>query len=149
MLHHFCKLLNPWLAKPRLMWSLSQTLHKTLNWRNSDLSIFQNIIWQVRKEGEERSTQDNSFLYKCQLQVSPTIKQNKYFLENKTQLWTRLFFTILWLDWIFKLNEIIEEKIPSSRYQYLRSKFNIEPNSNSSESRLGLRICHYCVLILI
>ena len=147
MLHHFCKLLNPWLAKPRLMWSLSQTLHKTLNWRISDLSIFKNIIWQVRKEGEERSTQDNSFLYKCQLQVSPSIKQNKYFLENKTQLQTRLFSTILWLDWIFKLNEIIEDparKIPSTRYQYLRSKFNIEPNSRIPLS-LGLD-CKFATL---
>ena len=64
----------------------------------------------------------------------------------------KLFSTILWLDWSFKLNEIIEDpssKIPSYLYQYLRSKFNIEPNSNSSESWLGLRICHTCVLILM
>ena len=34
------------------------------------------FIWQVREEREERSTQDNSFLYKCQFQVSPSIKIN-------------------------------------------------------------------------
>ena len=71
-------------------------------------------------------------------------------LENKTGLKMKLFSTILWLDWSFKLNEIIEDpssKIPSYLYQYLRSKCNIEPNSKSSESWLGLQICHTCVLI--
>ena len=125
------------------MWSLSQIL-QYFKLKNLSIILVSKIssLFDKLERREERSTQDNSFLYKCQLQVSPSIKQNKYcFTELNGIINQVVFYNFMIGLEFYKLNEIIEDlssKIPS--YQYLRSQFNIEPNSNSSEPRLGLRI---------